>query len=951
MRINKLLVSAAVAFFLGLLAVSNAFAAPQVETLALREAVTVPGVRSHQEALQVIADANAGTRASGTPGYDESVSYVASQLQAAGYSVVVQPFNYPLFQEFSLPVLEQVAPVPMSYLAYDPTGFATLNYSGSGDVTALVEPVDITIPPGSVANTSTSGCEPSDFIGFTPGNIALIQRGSCTFATKALNAEAAGAVGVMIFNEGQPGRTSAFLGTLGQPTVNVPVVGISYAIGEMIYNASPDPVVFRMMVDAFSDYQISHNIIAETPGGRDSRIMMVGAHLDSVPEGPGINDNGSGAATLLEIAVQMAALGIEARNKVRFAWWGAEEDGLVGSSYYANNLSNKEIKNIAGYIEFEMLGSPNFVRFVFDGDGSDYPVAVPKGSRNIEQVFNDYFATQGLPVVPYPLDFRHSYLAFLQLGIPVGGLFGGDEGIKTPEQAAIFGGTAGDAYDPCYHLACDTFDNVSLQGLDEMSDAAAHAILTFAMTTGSLPTPKTYIPTCEDLGYDFGLKIDPEECRRSPGYWKEHPEAWPVEEIIIGGITYAKEDAIGIMNMKAKGDKTYTLLTELVAAKLNVMNCYLDSGDIFETIASADDWLAAWPPGSGIRGKDAAWSDGSALYETLNDFNMGSFVSGTYPIDGLGEVTIESDDGVYFEWTSTRSVDAVIVKGGRGSNHYEYDPESFGDVDLHAPVNRKNDEPYSLSYIKFCFDYDIEISVRKFHDLNENGQWDESESEIGVDEFVLPDGTIGGTSGWPYLLTYPTSGGGTNSNVFWTPQIHEFSASGVYWTQESLVPEWLQTALIVDGVTLTVSTQAEIAYLGDNDETHEVIFGNSKIDPSIDVLKTSDVPSVTEPGGWVLYTVDVTNTSVATDPVTITSLYDDLYGDLTAIAGSSCVLPITILPGDTYTCTFGVDVMGNEGDVHTNIATASGTDDEGEPVSDSDDETVFVTGADRKSVV
>jgi Zn-dependent M28 family amino/carboxypeptidase len=228
------------------------------------------------------------------------------------------------------------------------------------------------------------------------------------------------------------------------------------------------------------------NVIAESPGGRDDRVVVVGAHLDSVPAGPGIQDNGSGSAAILEIALQMAELEIEPRNKVRFAWWSAEESGLLGSQFYVDNLSKREIKDIALNLNFDMIGSPNFVRFVYDGDGSATPLAGPNGSGNIEDVFLDYFASEGLATEPTAFDGRSDYGPFIAVGIPAGGLFTGAEGIKTTEQAAIYGGTAGDQYDPCYHLACDTSDNISLTALDQNSDAAAHAVLTFAMTTSSV---------------------------------------------------------------------------------------------------------------------------------------------------------------------------------------------------------------------------------------------------------------------------------------------------------------------------------------------------------------------------------------------------------------------------------------------------------------------------------
>ena len=285
---------------------TGAISAAGPDTSALRDAVTLDAIRDHQAAFQAIADANGGTRRTGSPGADESAAYVTEQIEAAGYAVDVQEFDFPYCEELSIPEFEQIAPVPTVYPHLDPAGFITMSFSGSGDVTALVQGVDIVIPPGGSANTSTSGCDVSDFAGFIPGGIALIQRGSCSFQAKVFNAANAGAVGVIIFNEGQPGRTDAFAGTLGSPTADIPVVGSSYAIGESLYTASlGTDVSVRLDVETISEVRTAFNVLADLPGKYD-RVVMAGAHLDSVAAGPGINDNGSGAAALLEIAVQMA---------------------------------------------------------------------------------------------------------------------------------------------------------------------------------------------------------------------------------------------------------------------------------------------------------------------------------------------------------------------------------------------------------------------------------------------------------------------------------------------------------------------------------------------------------------------------------------------------------------------------------------------------------------------
>jgi Zn-dependent M28 family amino/carboxypeptidase len=227
-----------------------------------------------------------------------------------GYAPEVQEFDFPFFQELSPPVLV-------------------------GD-----------------------GCDASDFAGQTfTGQVALIPRGVCNFSVKAALAEAAGAVGVIIYNDEE--RQEPFISTLGSPDFSVPVVGTSFTIGEQLSGAT-----VHLETDVEFQLRQAANVIAETAGGRDDRVVVVGAHLDSVPEGPGIQDNGSGSAAILEIAIQMAELGIEPRNRVRFAWWGAEEFGLLGSQYYVDNLTKREQKDIALNLNFDMTGSPNFVRFV-----------------------------------------------------------------------------------------------------------------------------------------------------------------------------------------------------------------------------------------------------------------------------------------------------------------------------------------------------------------------------------------------------------------------------------------------------------------------------------------------------------------------------------------------------------------------------------------------------------
>jgi Zn-dependent M28 family amino/carboxypeptidase len=503
-------------------AVATADAAVPTDTTELQEAVTADAIMDHLAELQKIADNNGGTRASGTPGYTASVDYIEDLLVAAGYEVTRQDFLFNSFQELVTPVFEQVSPNTVTYVPNE--DFITMDYSGSGDVTAPLQAVDLVLPPGAQASTSNSGCETDDFADFVAGNIALIQRGTCDFSVKAHNAFVAGAVGVIIFNEGQEGRTETLAGTLGDAfSDDLPVIGTSFEIGNELAALLEDgEVVIHLLTETLIELDVpTQNLIAETPTGRDDRVIMAGAHLDSVPAGPGIEDNGTGSATLLETALQIAELGIEPRNTIRFAWWGAEEAGLIGSQFYVDSLTKSEAKaDIELYLNFDMIGSPNFARFIYDGDGSAFGIKGPSGSDDIEQVFEDFFDSQGLASEPTAFDGRSDYDAFITAGIPAGGLFTGAEDNKTVEQVALYGGLAtfdGEvvAYDPCYHQACDSLDpisdgadaglytalneaydgaleylgvisNVNQIVLEEMADAVAHAVLLYAMSTSSV---------------------------------------------------------------------------------------------------------------------------------------------------------------------------------------------------------------------------------------------------------------------------------------------------------------------------------------------------------------------------------------------------------------------------------------------------------------------------------
>ena len=454
----------------------------------LLECVTLEGVREHQAAFQAIADNSTDpvypdSRAAGTDGYADSVAYVQGLLEDAGYTVTLDPmqfrFSYP-------PLLRQTALVQGDYQTLAFSG------SGSGRVEGPVIPVDL-----SIANpaASTSGCDDSDYDGLDfsgPNDIALLQRGVCTFGFKAVKAQKYGAEAVIIMNQGNgAARSGPYTGNGGtldlggtQPAVySIPSVSSSFADGQKLAAAGS-----RAIVDSRFETRTDYNVIAEKTGVNDANVVMAGAHLDSVPSGPGINDNGSGSAALLETALLMAES--DHQNTIRFGWWAAEELGLLGSRDYVAGLSAVEKERIALYMNYDMVGSPNGYLGVYDADTSTFPapagVAIPAGSEAIEDVYESYYTKVGQPYDDSEYSGRSDYQAFIQNGIPSGGLFTGAEVVKTPLQALTWGGTAGRSFDPCYHQACDTYENNNDEFLEVNSDLIAFAMLTFAQSTESV---------------------------------------------------------------------------------------------------------------------------------------------------------------------------------------------------------------------------------------------------------------------------------------------------------------------------------------------------------------------------------------------------------------------------------------------------------------------------------
>lgn len=429
----------------------------------LAKKVTVEGVNRHLIAFQRIADRNGGTRAALTPGYNASVDYVAGKLRDEGFLVTTPEFSYDINVNDA-----ETARVD------------GVNYQALIMVQSPQTPVGgVTGPLRVVPADATPGCEASDFAGqdFT-GSVALIRRGGCTFEQKHLNAFAAGAVAVLVYNNVAGPLADVTLTNPGK----IPTGGISAADGATLATKAGATVTVDMRFHV--ERRTERNVIAQTRTGRTNNVVMAGAHLDSVELGAGINDNGTGSAALLETALQLGSRP-KVDNAVRFAWWGAEERGLIGSEEWVRSLTFEQQLDIALYLNFDMVGSPNAAYFIYDGDNSDGVGAGPGpfGSAQIEKAFADYFAAKGIPTEGTDFSGRSDYGEFIAQGIPAGGLFTGAEGVKTAAQAAKWGGTAGIAYDPCYHAACDNLGNVDRVALGRNAGAIAFVTASYGVST------------------------------------------------------------------------------------------------------------------------------------------------------------------------------------------------------------------------------------------------------------------------------------------------------------------------------------------------------------------------------------------------------------------------------------------------------------------------------------
>jgi Zn-dependent M28 family amino/carboxypeptidase len=430
---------------------------------ALREAVTVDAIQAHLDVLFGAAQGGDGTRASGTDGYAASQAYVTEVLTEAGYEVTTDEFTFPYFNETTPPSVSVVGGPTFSGGDH----LRALIFSRSGDLEAPVVAVQLDdegMPIGS------GGCEGSDWNDFPAGAIALAGPGPCFRRQMVEAAQDAGAAALIVSSPNYE------VGAVRRPTlldpagIEIPALYASNEVGEALRDAADVGGSVHLTVETLIQDRITANVLAERHGTSPDEVVMIGGHLDSVIDGPGINDNGSGTATILEIATQLAELDPTQRT-LRVAFWASEELGLFGSHHWVQTQDPEDLQQVRAYLNLDMLGSPNFVRVVYNSSTGAFD------SIAITDAFGAYFDAVGLSWDSEDLGSGSDHAAFEDALIPTGGLFSGASELKTDEQADLFGGEADEPQDPCYHLSCDTPDKVSPEVLDQLSDAAAHVLM------------------------------------------------------------------------------------------------------------------------------------------------------------------------------------------------------------------------------------------------------------------------------------------------------------------------------------------------------------------------------------------------------------------------------------------------------------------------------------------
>ena len=485
----------------------------------LVECVNTKDLMGHLQALQDIANANPGpdgmpSRNSGEPGYKASADYVAKVMRDAGYDVTIQTYKFDYYSYSGVPSFSEVSPTAHDYVLGEEWGPGQT--TGTTPAGTPLQPVGGIILPPTETSSSTSGCTMADFSAFTAGHVALIQRGGCNFGVKVLNAKAAGASGVVIFNEGNPGRTALQIGSMVDANNNafiptIPVGFTTFAIGQDLYTqyqAGSAPTVSLSVPAIVKPNTDDYNVIAESKGGDKNHVLAVDAHLDAI-YGAGILDNGTGSVAILDIAQQMK--NVTPTNKLRFIWFGGEELGLLGSGFYVNNLTSTQASHIGYDLDADVFGTPNYIIGILDPAAPDFfsgtvpetfPNRVYKASQVSRDQSVDFFNQAG---------YNHEFLSpngtdainFNRIGVPASGLLTGQDCCKTQREVDLFGGQLGNyegnlgtfdggCVDNPFRW-CDNIDNVDPANFTLVSKAFANTVARMAFDTKIMSASNDFV--------------------------------------------------------------------------------------------------------------------------------------------------------------------------------------------------------------------------------------------------------------------------------------------------------------------------------------------------------------------------------------------------------------------------------------------------------------------------
>ncbi|CAF1281330.1 unnamed protein product [Rotaria sordida] len=462
------------------------------------ESIQISDIMMHLNELQNIATNTGGNRAINTIGFNQTLDYINNYLSShTNFKVATNYFYLRNFILASNPILiTSINGTTINRLLSSNLSIAEFYFVQYTRSANFADYVPISVIPNE-------GCSDNDWLAANPspnGRVALVKRGDCNFLDKAVLALKYNVAALLFYNDGtSPGRISPIFISLGQNN-ELPALFLSYTLGQELADAARNPlnnvgVRITISIANESRYPVG-NICADTPTGDATQTIVIGGHSDSVPAGPGINDNGSGSAANLGLAVALARLFETStyekyKYRVRFCWWGAEEVGLLGSDFHVQQAGISTVvgERLIDYLinlNYDMLGSPNYMFGIYDARtaNNNTPAHALPGSHKITNLYREWFIRQNLPWNNTDFSGRSDYGPFLAKGIVAGGLFSGADDMKSLDERNYYdkmlgqglGGIAGAIHDPCYHRACDSIQNINVFAFEKMVQAAAYVL-------------------------------------------------------------------------------------------------------------------------------------------------------------------------------------------------------------------------------------------------------------------------------------------------------------------------------------------------------------------------------------------------------------------------------------------------------------------------------------------